>query len=61
MRTVSGSNQMGFDVTVSRTVRQNGRSCARTRFTSNYIAVGPTAIYGPGRTIPGSYFVLPRV
>ena len=27
----------------------------------NYVAVGPTAIYGPGRSIPGPYFVLPRV
>ena len=24
-------------------------------------AVGPTQIYGPGRSIPGPYFVLPRV
>ena len=61
VRTVSGSNQMGFDVTVSRTVRQNGKVVRSDSVTSNYIAVGPTAIYGPGRTIPGSYFVLPRV
>jgi vancomycin resistance protein YoaR len=61
VRTVSGSNQQGFDVTVSRTVRQNGKVVRSDSVTSNYIAVGPTAIYGPGRTIPGSYFVLPRV
>ena len=61
VRTVAGSNQMGFDVTVSRTVRQGGKVLRRDSVTSTYIAVGPTAIYGPGRTIPGSYFVLPRV
>ena len=61
VRTVAGSNQMGFDVTVSRTVRQGGKVLRSDSVTSNYVAVGPTAIYGPGRTIPGSYFVLPRV
>jgi len=61
VRTVSGSNQMGFDVTVSRTVRQGGKVVRSDSVTSNYIAVGPTQIFGPGRTIPGSYFVLPRV
>ena len=61
VRTVAGSNQMGFDVTVTRTVRQGGKVVREDSVTSNYIAVGPTAIYGPGRTIPGSYFVLPRV
>ena len=34
---------------------------AADAFTSAYIAVGPTQIYGPGRSIPGPYFVLPRV
>ena len=61
VRTVAGSNQMGFDVTVSRTVRQGGKLVRSDSVTSYYIAVGPTAIYGPGRTIPGSYFVLPRI
>ena len=61
VRTVSGSNQLGFDVTVSRTVFEGGKKLRSDSVTSNYIAVGPTSIYGPGRTIPGPYFVLPRV
>jgi vancomycin resistance protein YoaR len=61
VRTVSGSNQSGFDVTVTRKVYERGKLLRRDAVTSNYIAVGPTAIYGPGRSIPGPYFVLPRV
>jgi vancomycin resistance protein YoaR len=61
VRTVAGSNQSGFDVTVTRTVREGRRLVRRDTFTSAYVAVGPTRIYGPGSDIPGSYFVLPRV
>ena len=61
VRTVAGSNQSGFDVTVSRKVYERGKLKRRDGFTSAYIAVGPTQIYGPGRSIPGPYFVLPRV
>jgi vancomycin resistance protein YoaR len=61
VRTVSGSNQSGFDVTVTRKVYEHGKLERRDAFTSSYIAVGPTQIYGPGRSIPGPYFVLPRV
>jgi len=61
VRTVSGSNQSGFDVTVTRKVFEHGKLERRDAFTSSYIAVGPTQIYGPGRSIPGPYFVLPRV
>jgi vancomycin resistance protein YoaR len=61
MRVVSGSNQPGFDVTVSRQVYSGKKVIRSDSITSNYIAVGPTAIYGPGREIPGPYFVLPRV
>jgi vancomycin resistance protein YoaR len=61
VRTVSGSNQSGFDVTVTRKVYERGKLKRRDAFTSAYIAVGPTQIYGPGRSIPGPYFVLPRV
>ena len=61
VRTVSGSNQSGFDVTVTRKVYEHGKLKRRDAFTSAYIAVGPTTIYGPGRSIPGPYFVLPRV
>ena len=61
VRTVSGSNQSGFDVTVTRKVYEQGKLKRRDAFTSAYIAVGPTQIYGPGRSIPGPYFVLPKV
>ena len=61
VRTVAGSNQQGFDVTVSRTIYENGRLKRTDSFTSAYVAVGPTKIYGPGSSIPGPYFVLPRV
>jgi vancomycin resistance protein YoaR len=61
VRTVSGSNQAGFDVTVTRKVFEHGKLLHRDAITSNYVAVGATQIYGPGRSIPGPYFVLPRV
>ena len=61
VRTVAGSNQSGFDVTVTRKVYERGKLLRRDAVTSNYVAVGPTQIYGPGRSIPGPYFVLPRV
>ena len=61
VRTVAGSNEAGFDVTVNRKVYEHGKLLRRDATTSSYIAVGPTAIYGPGRSIPGPYFVLPRV
>jgi vancomycin resistance protein YoaR len=61
VRTVAGSNQAGFDVTVNRTVYERGKVRRRDAFTSAYVAVGPTRIYGPGSSIPGPYFVLPRV
>jgi vancomycin resistance protein YoaR len=61
VRTVAGSNQSGFDVTVARKVYEHGKLLRRDAVTSNYVAVGPTQIYGPGRSIPGPYFVLPRV
>ena len=61
VRTVAGSNQSGFDVTVERKVYEGSKLVRSDDFTSSYVAVGPTKIYGPGRSIPGSYFVLPRV
>ncbi len=61
VRTVSGSNQSGFDVTVSREIYERGKLLRNDSFTSAYVAVGPTQIYGPGRSIPGPYFVLPRI
>ena len=61
VRTVAGSNQSGFDVTVNRTIYEAGKLLRTDSFTSAYVAVGPTRIYGPGSSIPGPYFVLPRV
>ena len=60
MRTVSGSNQSGFDVTVTRKVYERGKLGGKDASTSAYIAVGPTQIYGPAAR-SGPYFVLPRV
>ncbi|MEP6977420.1 MAG: VanW family protein [Thermoleophilia bacterium] len=59
VRVESGSGRSGFDVTVERTVYERGRLLRRGTFTSRYIPEGPTYIYGPGRTPPGPYFVLP--
>jgi vancomycin resistance protein YoaR len=59
MRVVKGTRQRGFDVTVYRTVRKGGKVLREDSFTSHYISVGDTAIYGPGREIPGEYFVIP--
>jgi vancomycin resistance protein YoaR len=59
VRVERGSHQRGFDVTVRRTVTEGGAVLRRDSFTSRYIPVGDTAIYGPGRKIPGSYFVIP--
>jgi vancomycin resistance protein YoaR len=61
VRTVAGSNQQGFDVTVFRKVYEGGSLVRDDSVTSNYIAVGPTKIYGPGASIPGPYIVLPKV
>ena len=61
MRTVAGSNQSGFDVTVTRKVYEHGKLKRRDAFTSAYIAVGPTRSTAPAARSPGPYFVLPRV
>ena len=62
VRTVAGSNQSGFDVTVT---PQGLRAReAQARATRSRARTSPSArrtIYGPGRSIPGPYFVLPRV
>jgi vancomycin resistance protein YoaR len=59
VRVESGSGRSGFDVTVERTVYERGKLLRRGKFPSRYIPEGPTYIYGPGRTPPGPYFVLP--
>jgi vancomycin resistance protein YoaR len=59
VRVISGSSASGFDVTVSRTVFQGKKVLRKDSFASHYVPGGPTSIYGPGRTPPGPYFVLP--
>ena len=59
IRTSSGSNQSGFDVTVRRTVFEGGKVARRDAFASRYIPVGPTLIYGPGTNPPRVDFTLP--
>ncbi|MEX2645108.1 MAG: VanW family protein [Gaiellaceae bacterium] len=59
VRLERGAHQAGFDVTVYRTVTQNGKTIRKDSFKSHYIPVGDTAVYGPARTIPGPYFVIP--
>jgi len=61
VRTVAGSNQQGFDVTVFRKVYEGPKLVRDDSVTSHYIAVGPTKVYGPGSSIPGPYIVLPKV
>ena len=59
VRLVTGSHEQGFDVTVYRTVIQDGKTIRKDSFPSRYIPVGDTEIYGPGSSIPGPYFVIP--
>ncbi len=62
-----GAHGRGLERGGLRRDRRRARSSRAARlvrkdsFTSSYVAVGPTTIYGPGRSIPGSYFVLPKV
>jgi vancomycin resistance protein YoaR len=59
VRIERGDYQQGFDVTAYRKVVRGGKVLRKDSVTSNYIPVGDTAIYGPGQSIPGSYFVIP--
>jgi vancomycin resistance protein YoaR len=59
IRTSSGSNQSGFDVTVKRTVFEGGKVLRKDAFASRYIPVGPTVVYGPGTNPPRIDFTLP--
>jgi vancomycin resistance protein YoaR len=61
VRTVAGSQQQGFDITVYRKVYEHGKVIRRDSFTSNYVAVGDTKIYGPGTDPPRIDFVLPSI
>jgi vancomycin resistance protein YoaR len=59
--TVAGSHERGFDITVYRKVYERGKLIRKDSFTSNYVAVGDTIVYGPGTHPPRIDFVLPSV
>jgi vancomycin resistance protein YoaR len=60
-RTVAGSHAQGFDITVLRKVYEHGNLVRKDSFTSHYVAVGDTVIYGPGTDPPRIDFVLPSI
>jgi len=60
-RTVAGSHEQGFDITVVRKVYEHGKLVRKDSFTSHYVAVGDTVIYGPGTDPPRIDFVLPSI
>jgi vancomycin resistance protein YoaR len=49
----------GFYVTVHRKVYERGKLIRQDEFPTTYVPQNPTAIYGPGKTPPGPYFILP--
>ena len=59
-KVVAGTGELGFDVSVDRTVYDRyGKKLRADVFKSHYIPDSPTTVYGPGRTPPGPYIVLP--
>ena len=60
VKVVSGTGEKGFDVSVDRTVYDaSGKELRHDVFRSHYIPDSPTTVYGPGKTPPGPYIVLP--
>jgi vancomycin resistance protein YoaR len=60
VKVVQGTGEKGFDVSVDRTVYDAaGKELRHDVFKSHYIPDSPTTVYGPGRTPPGPYIVLP--
>ena len=60
VKVVTGTGEKGFDVTVDRKVYDAGGKLLRSdTFRSHYIPDSPTTVYGPGKTPPGPYIVLP--
>jgi vancomycin resistance protein YoaR len=60
VKVVPGTGELGFDVTVDRKVyAADGKLIRTDSFRSHYIPDSSTTVYGPGRTPPGPYFVLP--
>jgi vancomycin resistance protein YoaR len=61
IRTVTGSHESGFDITVYRKVSERGKVIRKDSFVSHYVAVGDTIIYGPGTHPPRIDFVIPSI
>jgi vancomycin resistance protein YoaR len=61
IRTVTGSHESGFDITVYRKVWERGKVIRKDSFVSHYVAVGDTVIYGPGTHPPRIDFVIPSI
>ncbi len=60
VKVVAGTGEQGFDVSVSRKVYDAQGKLLRTNtFRSHYIPDSPTTVYGPGKTPPGPYIVIP--
>jgi vancomycin resistance protein YoaR len=60
VKVVAGSGELGFDITVTRQVYDaNGKLLRHDVFKSHYIPDSPTTVYGPGKTPPGPYIVIP--
>ena len=60
VKLVRGTDEQGFDVTVDRKVYDvGGKELRHDVFHSHYIPDSPTKVYGPGKTPPGPYIVLP--
>lgn len=62
VKVVKGTGEQGFDVTVTRTVfDRDGKQLRHDVFRSRYIPDSDTTVYGPGKTPPGPYIVLPSI
>jgi vancomycin resistance protein YoaR len=61
VRTVAGSQQQGFDIMVYRKVYERGNLLRKDSFTSHYVPVGDTVVYGPGTDPPRIDFVIPSI
>jgi vancomycin resistance protein YoaR len=60
VKVVSGTGERGFDIVVTRKVYdRSGKLLQSDVFKSRYIPDSPTTVYGPGKTPPGPYIVLP--
>jgi vancomycin resistance protein YoaR len=61
VQTIAGAHQQGFDITVYRKVYERGKLLRKDSFTSHYVPVGDTVVYGPGTDPPRIDFVIPSI